>query len=42
LILKEESEEINEKLQIYEEIMEEYDEKEDNYQNDIEEKMQII
>jgi len=32
---KEESEEINEKLQIYEEIMEEYDEKEDNYQNDI-------
>jgi len=35
LNFKEESEEINEKLQIYEEIMEEYDEKEDNYQNDI-------
>ena len=35
LTYKEESEEINEKLQIYEEIMEEYDEKEDNYQNDI-------
>ena len=35
LNFKEESEEINEKLQIYEEIMEEYDKKEDNYQNDI-------